>query len=109
MNVMARRRTFAAAVAAAVALLSAPSGSVTPVPRLLRDRPVALSLAHAPFMHGVHLNWPRRAAEPPDAQPPAAVRLVLPSLRVATPVTRHRVAGLRQSRPAIRGPPVGTA
>lgn len=112
---MAGRRTgaagaFAAAMAAAVALLSAPSIAPSPVLRLLRDRHVAQILTPAAQSSALHASWPRRASVPADpaVSSVVAVVFVLAPFGVAAPATWLPFAEQRRMQPVVRGPPPGT-
>jgi hypothetical protein len=97
---------FAAAVAAAVALLSAPSGALSPAQRLFGDRHVAVeAAAHAAHLSVVRVSWPRRSTEPTFVDLAAAAGFVLAPIGVAVSVGRDSFGAARRARPAVRGPP----
>jgi hypothetical protein len=111
MMCMASRRAgaasaFAAVMAAAVVLLSAPSAVRTSTVRLFGDRQTVVEIsAYHGHLSGVRPLWPRRPALAEYASPAGAVVLSLLLLALAVVVPPRAVAGVRRSRPAVRGPP----
>jgi hypothetical protein len=97
---------FAAAMAATVVLLSAPSAARASTVRLFGDRHAVVDVA-TPHGHlsAVSRFWPRRPALSEYVGPAGAVVLSLVLLALAVAVTPRAVPVVRRSRPAVRGPP----
>jgi hypothetical protein len=101
---------LAAAMAAAVVLLSVPAEARASALGLLRERRVAADFSTYPVQFvAVHPTWPRRPASPDTVGLAAAVELVLALSALAVAFTPRAFPVVRTFRPVVRGPPTRAA
>jgi hypothetical protein len=98
---------LAAAMAAAVVLLSAPTQARASALGLFRERRVAENLlVYSAQLPAVHLTLPRRSTSPDSVGPAATAELALVLFALAVVFTARAHPVVRRTRPAVRGPPI---